>query len=64
MKTERWRRLACFSLALAAILCGSTVYYAAREKRYAEYLEATQRKGLSQLMNSLSSAQDALERAK
>ena len=64
MRTESWRHLACFALAVAVILGGSTAFYAARESKYADYLESTQRKGLSQLMNSISSAQSALEKAK
>lgn len=56
--------LVCFSLALAMIFGGSTIYYAHRESLYASYTQAQHQKSLSQLLNSLNQLETSLEKAR
>ena len=54
--------LTCFALALAAIFCGSTLWYASREKAYENELRAANQREASQLLSSLSMMDAALEK--
>lgn len=56
------RHFAGFTLALAVIFGGSTLFYANRASRYASHLQSVYQSGLSQLINSLSSMDTALEK--
>ena len=55
--------LAAFAMALAVILGGSTVFYAAREKQYETYVTTQHRESLSQLLSSLDQLDTALQKA-
>ena len=55
--------LAAFALALAVILGGSTVFYAAREKQYETYVMTQHRESLSQLLTSLDQLDTSLQKA-
>jgi len=55
--------LSCFSLALAVILGGSTVYYAHHQALYQTYTQTQQNSSFSQLLNHLNQLETSLEKA-
>ena len=63
MKDRRFfTHLASFSLALCLILAGSTLYYAARADRYQTTISLSQEKAYSELLDSLSNLDAALQK--
>ncbi len=63
MKDRRFfTHLASFSLALCLILAGSTLYYAARAERYETTISLSQEKAYSELLDSLSNLDAALQK--
>ena len=63
MEQQLLKRLTGFSLALAIIFSGSTVYYANRESRYKRYANSQHERVLSQLLNSINQLETSLEKA-
>ncbi len=58
------RRLLSFSLALAVIFCGSTVYYGYWENVYKRYITSTHEQQLSQFLNSVDQLETSLKKAR
>ena len=56
-------QFAAFALALAVILGGSTLFYAARVKQYETYVTTQHRESLSLLLSSLDQLETSLEKA-
>lgn len=62
MKQSIWRRLACFGLALSALLCVSTICYARRAAHCARYLQARNEGQLAAFTQQLSRMDTALKK--
>lgn len=55
--------LTCFALTLAVIFCGSTIWYASKEAQYSRYIRVQNQKNVSQLLDSVSAMETALEKS-